>query len=262
MQTTDNAQKVSDIIARYQQELMAMHKRQKPIPPPTESPAAEPVAVSRLDADYPLPDISRDMAALAAVPVPTPTAALAAEEPPVPTPDESPIPEESAVPGESPAPETPAYPYTDEDLNGQVPRAENAPAPPQETAAYTGYLRVFVFTGNTAEPLPGARVTVTRPADGEGDVLFASTVTDRDGFTPVIPLPSVSPALTLRPDIPHPYVAYDIRVTADGFLPTLYENVPVYGDNYVTQPAAMVPLLPGQDRNDSRTFSSNGPADL
>ncbi len=258
MQQTEGTQKVSDLIARYQQELLAMHKRQQHTAPP---PA--PSGDNWLNTAYPLPDIEQDRAALAAV-APPPQGPVAVPEQSAVQPETFPTaevakPEEP--PAEAAAGEEPAYPYTDEDLQGQVPRPED-PAPPAESPAYTGYLRVYVFTANSAEPLAGARVTVTRPAEDRDEVLFASATTDGDGFTQVIPLPSVNPALTMRPDVPQPYVTYNIRVQAEGFSPTRYENVPVYGDNYVTQPAAMVPLLPGQSTGDGRTFYSKGPADL
>lgn len=131
------------------------------------------------------------------------------------------------------------------------------PAPPIAESPFVGYLRVFAFTANEAEPIQGARVTVRR-----GDTLFSNTATDRDGYTPVIPLPSVDPALTLQPGGPQPYVTYDIQVTADGFRPVLHENVPVYGNNYVTQPVTLLPLLPGADPDEMQDFSSGGPTNL
>ena len=133
-----------------------------------------------------------------------------------------------------------------------------APEPPPIAATpFVGYLRAFVFTGDRAEPLPGARVTVSR--DG---VLFANTVTDRDGYTQVIPLPSVDPELTLTPGTVTPYVTYDVTVSADGFRPVSHENVPVYGNSYATQPVAMLPVVPGEDPDQMQDFVSGGPANL
>ena len=145
------------------------------------------------------------------------------------------------------------------------------PTPPQESEQpslppiaenpFIGYVRVFAFTASEAEPLQGARVTVSRSEEG-GEVLYANTETDADGFTPVIPLPTVDPALSLRPGGAQPFIPYDIRVTADGFRPVIHRNVPIYGNNYVTQPAALVPLLPGGENSDTQQFQSGGPADL
>ena len=124
-----------------------------------------------------------------------------------------------------------------------------------------GYLRVFTFTGGGAEPIEGARVIVTQPT-GDTPTVFANLTTDRDGFTPVIALPSVDPALTLRPGVAQPYITYAVRVTADGFQPVEHRNIPVYGDNYVTQPVAMTPTLPGRDADNTQEFTSGGPTNL
>lgn len=143
--------------------------------------------------------------------------------------------------------------------------ATDAPTPlepvtPTESP-YIGYLRVFAFTGEGAEPLEGARVVVSRQEDSL-TVIYANLTTDRDGYTPVISLPSVDPALSQRPGNQAPYTAYDIRVVAEGFQPVEYRDTPIYGNNYVTQPAAMLPLLPGDDAEQIRQYFSGGPTNL
>jgi len=149
---------------------------------------------------------------------------------------------------ETPLPEPPAPPEDPE-----IP----TPAPPIAESPFVGYLRVFTSTSNEAEPIEGALVTVSR-----GDTLYANSTTNRDGYTPVIPLPSVDPDLTLQPGGPQPYVSYTIRVNAEGFRPVRFENVPIYGNNYVTQPVALLPLLPGADPDAMQDFASGGPANL
>ena len=135
--------------------------------------------------------------------------------------------------------------------------ADTPPPPPIAETPFVGYLRVFTFTADQAEPIPGARVIVSR-----GDTIFANTETDRDGYTPVIPLPSVDPELSLRPGNVQPYVAYTIEAYADGFRAVRHENVPVYGNNYVTQPIALLPLLPDEAQPPMRNFVSGGPTNL
>lgn len=142
------------------------------------------------------------------------------------------------------------------------PSSDPTPQPVSPPPAdYVGYLRVFAFTGGGAEPIEGARVIVTQPTGGT-PTIFANLTTDRDGFTPVIALPSVDPTLTLRPGVAQPYVTYAVRVTADGFQPVEHRNIPVYGDNYVTQPVAMTPILPGKDADNTQQFTSGGPTNL
>lgn len=141
------------------------------------------------------------------------------------------------------------------------PQPELPSAPTPVPTDYVGYLRVYAFTGGGAEPVAGARIIVTRP-DGDEQTVYANLTTDADGFTPVIALPSVDPALTLRPGVAQPYVSYTIRVTADGFQAVEHKNVPVYGNNYVTQPVAMAPILPGKDAKSTQEFTSGGPTNL
>ena len=142
-----------------------------------------------------------------------------------------------------------------------LPQEQPAPPapepPPIAETPFVGYLRVFAFTGDKAEPISGALVVVTK-----NETRYANTVTDRDGYTQVIPLPSVNPELTLSPGVTAPYVTYDILVTAEGFRPVRHENVPVYGNNYVTQPVALLPLVPGNSPNTVQDFVSGGPTNL
>ena len=128
-------------------------------------------------------------------------------------------------------------------------------APPE--SPFVGYLRAFVFTGEGAEPLEAARVVVSR-----GDTVYANVTTNRDGFTPVLALPSVDPALTLTPGNATPYTAYDVVVTADGFRGARHRNLPVYGNNYVTLPSPLYPLLPGENPDAMQEYSSGGPTNL
>lgn len=183
------------------------------------APAPTPPAEDNwLDSRYPEPHFQQDRAAMAPQ----------AEEPPQPEPP---------TPPEEPQ--------------------EPTPDPPIAESPFVGYLRVFTFTGDGAEPISGAWVTVSR-----GNTLYANTETNRDGYTPVIPLPSVDPDLTLQPGNFQPYIAYTIRVNADGFRPVRHDNVPVYGNNYVTLPVTLLPLLPGADPDAMQNYTSGGPANL
>lgn len=174
------------------------------------------------DEQFPTPDLQRDLAVAADM-----------TQPPV---------------GETPSTEP-------------LPPVEGTP-PAEEAPPHVGYLQVFAFAGREAQPIEGARVIVTRPT-GSTELLYANTETDRSGLTPVIPLPSVDPALTLDPtNTVKPYVTYNIQVSALGYTPVLYENVPVYGGNGVTQPAALTPLVAGDNGDVRRVYRSDGPVNL
>ncbi len=253
MQTNDK-ERTRQLIEEYNRRLMATYRQAAPLPssPPPDNTAGKTADTAWLEENFPLPNIERDKAAM------TVAEPMAANDIPPASVDAPTAPVQ-----ESPtATDEPQFPYSDDALNGQVPRDEQPPAPPTiGESPYIGYMRVYTFTGSTAEPIEGATVTVTRP-QGEQDELYATATTNADGFTPVLPLPSVSPALTMRPDIPFPYVAYDIRVSAPGFRPVIYENVPVYGNNYVTQSASLLPLIPGQDANEPLITRSGAPTNL
>ncbi len=223
MDKTPQTHNVHDLIARYNRELMTTYRQQTPL------------TAQQLDQDFPLPNIDRDRQAMA----------VAATPPPVePTPP--PVPTTTMPPEPSP------------------PAAPDATPPSAETAPYVGNLQIYAFTGSTAEPIEGAQVFVSRDNNGDS-LLYASTVTDRSGLTPVIPLPTVDPMLSMNPDTAQnnlPYVAYDIQISALGFTPLRFENVPIYGGNSVTQPAAMLPLIAGDNPDLPRVYRSGGPANL
>ncbi len=243
MERSENTHRVQELIEQYNRELMELYRRQTPPP----SPSPEPTKTDAwLDEQFPLPDIERDRAEVGATMQPADPQQPSQEEPETTEPDT----------------DVPTFPYTDEDLGGEVPRPEEPTTPPEEgPPPHVGYLQIFAFTGNEAEPLPGAQVVVTRTS-GDTELLYANTVTDRSGLSPVIPLPSVDPSLTLQPGNAEPYIAYNVQVSALGFSPVLFENVPVYGGNGVTQPAALVPLIAGDNGDIPRVFRSRGPADL
>ena len=199
------------LVEAYRQQMLAMQRQQSSASPSADAAPAPETEETWLDRRFPLPDLERDRAAMAVMPLDPST-----DEPPTEAPSESP---------------------------------------------YVGYLQVFVFTGNEAEPLPGARVVITRPQEGR-DIPYANLQTDRDGLTPIIPLPTVDPTLTLRPGTEQPYVPYTIRVSRAGFSTAEHQNVPVYGNNYVTQPAPLYPLLPGEGADAVRYYVSGGPVNL
>ncbi len=258
MDNKNGIHNVHELIERYTRELMSTYRQQQPL------------TNEQLDREYPLPDIARDRQVLAAAAPVTPTPPAPPQQPPQPpTPPtalEPPQQPPQQQPSPSAAPEPPQQPP-------QPPTPPTDPEPPQqpvdlpqeaEPAPYVGNLQIYAYTGSTAEPIEGAQVFVSRD-NGEGSLLYASTVTDRSGLTPMIPLPSVDPMLTMSPEAAQsglPYIAYDIQVSALGFTPIRFENVPIYGGNSVTQPAALLPLIAGDNPDLPRVYRSGGPTNL
>ena len=250
MNTAQAPESFREMIARYNRELMDAYRQR----PDTSPPAAEKDG-DWLDREFPLPDVERDRQRI-------PVAAMPSVTDDSPEPTVEAVPAEAAIPadGERARPTgEPVFPYTDADLNGRLPIPPEQPALPAASPGFQGYLRVYVSAGHHAEPLAGAQVVVTRPLETSA-ALIANLVTDSSGLTPVIAVPSVDPALTLTPGIAAPYIAYRIRVSVTGFSTVIFENVPVYGNNQVTQPAIMLPLLPGESEETAvRIFRSQGP---
>ncbi len=231
---------VSEMIERYNRELMELYRAN----PQADKPANTPLKASAqeeswLERDFPLPNPERDRQQLAA---------------------------DNRKADPTTEKTQPAFPYTEAQLRGAVPFPlaqpifESKREKPSEVALFEGFLRVFVFTGQEAEPLAGAAVTVTRQ-EGEKEQLYATAITDRNGQTPFFPLPSVNPEQTLHPGVAKPFVSYDVRVIADGFFTAIYRDIPVYGGSRVTQSAGLYPLIPGADAT-PLVFRSGGPADL
>ena len=104
-----------------------------------------------------------------------------------------------------------------------------------------GTLIVRVFTSNSASPVEGASVLVS--FDGEnGEVLVKSMITDRNGETERITLPTVSKQESLSPGIDNPYASYSIRVSAKDYFTIDSVNVPVFDGQEAVQPVEMIPL--------------------
>lgn len=114
-----------------------------------------------------------------------------------------------------------------------------SPPPPD-----TGYLIVQAYTARRALPVEGAHVTVSRTLP-DGSTLKEIAVTDQNGKTRSIPLPAANPELSQKPGIEHPYITYNIQITADGYIPVRDFNVPLFGGITAIQPVELIPIPEG-----------------
>lgn len=105
----------------------------------------------------------------------------------------------------------------------------------------TGFLVVQVTTANTAIPLAGAAVRITRAGGGAFEVLYELT-SGSDGRTPRISLPAPSRQMSLVPGNAKPYAAYGIEVSLPGYESAVYSEVPVFDGITAIQQANLVPL--------------------
>ena len=107
-----------------------------------------------------------------------------------------------------------------------------------------GYLIVKVTTSNSAAPIQGANVLISFDTPG-GEELIKSVVTNQDGETKQISLPTVSSDESLEPGIRNPYASYSIRVSSDGYFTIDSINVPIFDKEVAVQPLQMIPLPEG-----------------
>jgi len=109
----------------------------------------------------------------------------------------------------------------------------------QQTEGY-GYLIVRVSTARGAIPLSGAAVSIRGGSETDGGILH-SLVTDADGRTERIALPTPGKSASDAPDNGIPYTSYRVDVFREGYIPITFENVPVFPSILSVQPAVMVP---------------------
>lgn len=127
-------------------------------------------------------------------------------------------------------------------------------------ATDTGYLIVQAYTARRALPVEGAHVTVSRTLP-DGSTLKEIAVTDQNGKTRSIPLPAANPELSQKPGIEHPYITYNIQITADGYIPVRDFNVPLFGGITAIQPVELIPIPEGGVTDDI-AIDEGGPQDL
>jgi len=117
----------------------------------------------------------------------------------------------------------------------------NMDSPPDESEN-TGRLIVTVTTVRSLYPVENARVTVfsgeidnRRPID--------SDLTDQSGRTKAFALETPSKNISLNSSsVELPYELYGIEIKAEGYVDTIYLNVPVFSDTTSLQQANMMLL--------------------
>ena len=123
----------------------------------------------------------------------------------------------------------------------------NEPFPtPDEQECY-GFLVVQVTTARGAIPLEGAQVDILtyEPLDPPPETagrMIATLLTDRDGNTPTISLPSPPCSNANSPDSGRPYALYQCNVRYDGYYDQTHVGIPVYEGITVIQPVVLIPL--------------------
>lgn len=106
-----------------------------------------------------------------------------------------------------------------------------------------GSLQIFVTAGEAPDPIPGARVRVTDPADG---TVLEELVTDSSGQTPFIELPAPPMEWSVEEGAERrPYAVYNVTASAPGRETLHIGGVEVLGAGRAVQRAPLAPARSG-----------------
>lgn len=104
-----------------------------------------------------------------------------------------------------------------------------------------GYLIVRANTAGGAIPIENATVII-QGLEAENENIFYSLLTNRDGATQRVALPTKSKALSESPrQDSKPYLSYNINVYAVGYYPQRYTDVPIFEGVIAVQNARLIP---------------------
>lgn len=105
-----------------------------------------------------------------------------------------------------------------------------------------GTLALRVTLGGGAYPVADAVVRIYGSDDDNADVVF-SLMTDTDGKTEGVRLPTPKKSLSLVPDPEEiPYSTYTVEITKEGFYPLTITDVTMFPGIFTTLPVNMIPL--------------------
>ena len=104
----------------------------------------------------------------------------------------------------------------------------------------TGYLIIQVTTANTAIPLEGAFVRISRDAPQRG-VLYELR-SGADGRTERVALSAPPRNDSLSPGGGTPFSAYNIEVWQEGYGKSVYQHVPIFDGITSIQGADLIPI--------------------
>lgn len=120
---------------------------------------------------------------------------------------------------------------------------------PQNTPTDSfGFLRFAIGTASNTIPVKGATVYIyTDPGNGDEGTLLYTLMTNGDGITETVTLPTPPLSESFSPEFPKPYSTYNVYVSKPGFYPTEGRTVPLFPGITSIQPVNLIPLsdLPG-----------------
>ena len=105
-----------------------------------------------------------------------------------------------------------------------------------------GTLQIRAYTAGGALPVPNARVQITG-ADETNRLISYSLITDMDGITDAVTLPTPSVDYSLSPTPAEaPYAIYDVVIDAEGYYIKRINGVNVFSGVNSLQQINMIPI--------------------
>ena len=112
-----------------------------------------------------------------------------------------------------------------------------------------GTLRVRATSASGALPISGAVIHIIG-ADEENRDFAKSLITDNDGITPKVDLPTPKKSYSLTPeDEETPYSLYDVEAVADGYYTKRIVGVAIFSGINAILPLNMIPTSPQPKEN-------------
>lgn len=112
-----------------------------------------------------------------------------------------------------------------------------------------GTLRVRATSASGALPISGAVIHIIG-ADEENRDFAKSLITDNDGITPKVDLPTPKKSYSLTPeDEETPYSLYDVEAVADGYYTKRIVGVAIFSGINAILPLNMIPTSPHPKEN-------------
>ena len=119
-----------------------------------------------------------------------------------------------------------------------------------------GFIQISTYTAGGALPVPDATIRILGNEEGNVGVEY-SLITDRNGLTETVALPTPAVSYSLSPGASEqPYAKYDIQASAEGFYVKNIYDVAVFSGIKSILPLEMIPNT-GFTRNISPPKSSN-----
>lgn len=104
-----------------------------------------------------------------------------------------------------------------------------------------GTLRIRATSASGAIPIMGAIVRIMGGEEANRDIV-KSLVTDNDGITPKVKLPTPKRSYSLTPeDEESPFALYDVDISADGYFTKRIIGVAIFSGINAILPVNMIP---------------------